>query len=322
MTSSPLVSIITPSYNQSSFIEKTILSVLEQDYTNIEYMIADGGSTDGSVEIIKKYAKKLKWWVSEKDNGQAEAINKGLERSKGKYVAWINSDDYYQPGTISEAVKVLEESPNLGFVFGNVRVVDKDNHVINNLSYGDWGIKELMSFHIIGQPAVFMRRSTVEKAGFLDLNYHFLLDHQLWLRLALIADMKYVPRLWASAHYHEGCKNLAQASEFGKEAARIVDWMRTDSRFSKYLIGNEKKVKAGAERLDGFYLLDAKNYRGAFWAYWKAFWLHPGSVRAEWYRMVFTFFAPLGLEKFKEKYILNRKRKLTSKNDLIDRRGD
>ena len=174
MSESPLVSIITPSYNQAAFLEQTMHSVLEQDYPNIEYLVADGGSDDGSVEIIKRYADRLAWWVSEKDHGQAEAINKGFSRARGEYIAWVNSDDFYLPGAISAAVKEFQQHPEVGLVFGDVKVVDKDEKILNHLHYGNWGLAELMTFHIIGQPAVFLRRSVLEKAGFLDESYHFM----------------------------------------------------------------------------------------------------------------------------------------------------
>ena len=312
MTEKPLVSIITPSYNQAAFIEQTIKSVLEQDYPNIEYLIADGGSTDGSVDIIKRYAKKLAWWVSEKDSGQAEAINKGFTRAKGEYIAWVNSDDYYQPGAISAAVAALQANPDAGFVFGDVEVVDKDGRILNRLSYGNWTLADLMTFHIIGQPAVFMCRSVLEKAGFLDQNYHFLLDHQLWLRIGVQAGIQYVPQLWAGAHYHEDCKNLLQAAEFGKEAYHIVNWMRATPEFSEKVAWLLPNIQAGAERINAFYLLDAGEYQRSFRSYWRGFLLAPDIILPEWYRMAYACFAPIGLEKLRERRIQARVARLNA----------
>jgi glycosyltransferase involved in cell wall biosynthesis len=309
MNDLPLVSIITPSYNQARFIETTLRSVLEQSYPRVEYLVADGGSSDGSVEIIRKYAAKLTWWVSEKDNGQADAINKGFARCKGDIVGWVNSDDYYLPGALEEVVETFRKNPGVGLVFGDVRVVDENDAVINELHYGNWGIRDLMSFHIIGQPAVFFRRSVLKKTGGLDLSYHLLLDHQLWLRMALENAIKYHPSLWAGAHYHADCKNLALASQFGEEAHRIVDWMKTEPAFAPYLSGQERRIEAGAERLNAFYLLDAGMSWQSFRSYWRAFWLHPTTVLPEWYRMLYTLAAPLGLEKLKAVYLEKRRRK-------------
>ena len=310
MSAKPLVSIVTPSYNQARFLEKTMRSVLEQDYAPIEYMVVDGGSKDGSVNLIRKYENKLAWWVSEKDSGQAEAINKGLARAKGEIVAWLNSDDYYMPGAVTAAVKALQENPQAGFVYGDVRVVAEDESVVNQLTYGDFGLVDLMSFQIIGQPSVFMRRDTLDRAGYLDPSYHLLLDHQLWIRLALESGMHYLPRLMASAHYYEECKNLANASGFGVEAKKIVEWMRADPRLAELTHKHQRQILAGAERLDAFYLLDAGEYGASFRAYWKAFWLKPSVVLPEWYRMVYALFAPLGLSGLKKRHLDKRKRKL------------
>ena len=310
MNDTPLVTIVTPSFNQARFLEQTMRSVLEQDYPNIEYMVADGGSTDGSVDLIQKYSDRMKWWVSEKDNGQADAINKGFTRASGEIIAWINSDDYYMPGAVAGAVKALADHPEVGMVFGNVRVVDETEKVLNQLSYGDWGLVDLMSFHIIGQPAVFMRREVLEKVGHLDQSFHLLLDHQLWIRLAAEAGMQYIPELWASAHYHEDCKNLAMAASFGSEAQRIVQWMQSSDQYRSLFQQNRKQILAGAERLNAFYLLDAKEYSASFRAYWKALWLNPSVVRPEWYRMVYAFFAPLGLDGLRKRYLQNRRNKL------------
>src|SRR6185369_7608624 len=133
-----LVSIVTPSYNQAPFLEQTIRSVLEQDYPRIEYLVVDGDSNDGSVEIIKKYALSrggvtppISGWVSEKDKGQGDAINKGFSRAKGEIIAWINSDDYYLPGAISSVVKIFEQNPDVALVYGDMLAVDQNSQTTN-----------------------------------------------------------------------------------------------------------------------------------------------------------------------------------------------
>ena len=209
-----LVSIVTPSYNQSAFLEETILSVLQQEDVDIEHIIIDGGSTDGSLDIIKKYAGRLAWWVSERDSGQADAINKGLRRATGEYIAWLNSDDLYMPGAVAQADAALGSNPEVGFVFGDAITIDTQGRKLNDLTFGDWGLEELMAFRIICQPAVFMRRSVLEKTDYLDTTYHYMLDHQLWLRLARIAPIQHIPSTWAAARHHPDAKNVAQPAGF------------------------------------------------------------------------------------------------------------
>ena len=159
-------------------------SVLEQDYPRIEYLVVDGASTDNSVDIIRKYESKLAWWVSEKDKGQADAINKGFARATGEVIAWLNSDDYYLAGTVSAAVKIFEEHPDVVLVYGNMLAVDEDGKTFNTLNYKQLTLEDLLCFQIIGQPAVFMRRSALQAAGKLDSTFHFMLDHHLWIRIA------------------------------------------------------------------------------------------------------------------------------------------
>ncbi|HLA88265.1 MAG TPA: glycosyltransferase family 2 protein [Anaerolineales bacterium] len=213
----PLVSIVTPSFNQARYLERSICSVLEQDHAHIEYIVIDGASKDGSVELIRNYADRLAYWVSEKDSGQAEAINKGLARASGEIAAWLNSDDYYLPKTISGVVKVFEENPEVVMVYGDMLAVNEQGQTINVLKYKQLSLEDLLCFQIIGQPAVFFRREAYEKSGGLDASFHLLLDHHLWIRIAQQGRILHVPQTWSAARYHAEAKNRAKAAEFGRE---------------------------------------------------------------------------------------------------------
>jgi len=305
---SPLikVSIVTPSYNQAHYLEQTMCSVLEQDYPRIEYFVIDGGSSDGSQEIIKKYAGKLSGWVSEKDHGQAEAINKGLARAGGEIVAWLNSDDYYLRGAVSRAVDAFQQHPEAGLVYGNVLSVDGQGKAFNLQTFRPYALEDLMAFQIISQPAVFMRRSILEQAGLLDMSYHLLLDHQLWLRLARLAPMIYLSQTLAAARYHAEAKNLARTADFGKEAFRIVAWMHASPEFAADFKRHEKRIWGGAQRLDAFYLLDGGDYAAALKAYARAFRFWPPVVLREFHRVIFAILGLLGLGRLRGLYVAAR----------------
>src|SRR5260370_31135722 len=197
-----LVSIVTPSYQQVAFLEQALLSVLQQDHAEIEYLVVDGGSTDGSQEIIQKYANRLAWWVSEKDQGQADALNKGFAHAHGEIVAWLNSDDTYLPGAVAAAVRAFEAYPQAALVYGDTIAMDEEGQMINILQYRQLTLEDLLCFQIIGQPAVFMRRGAFEDAGGLDTSFHFLLDHQLWIKIAQRGKMIKIDQTWARARYH------------------------------------------------------------------------------------------------------------------------
>src|ERR1044071_5286481 len=222
-----LVSIITPSYNQALYLEQTIQSVLGQDYPRLEYIVVDGASTDNSFEIIKKYNDRLAYWISEKDSGQAEAINKGFVRASGEILGWLNSDDYYLPNTIAVVVKCFEENPDVVMVYGDMLAVDGDGRTLNVLKYKQLSLEDLLCFQIVGQPSVFFRRTALEKTGLLDTSFHFMLDHHLWIRLAHQGGILHVPQVWSAARYHAAAKNRARAAEFGREAFRVLDWVKT-----------------------------------------------------------------------------------------------
>jgi glycosyltransferase involved in cell wall biosynthesis len=325
MTFQPRVTIVTPSYNQASFLEQTMLSVLGQDYPDLEYMVVDGASSDGSVDIIRKYAaagdagRKLAWWVSERDHGQAEAINKGLARATGDIVAWLNSDDVYQPGAIQAAVDAFQQHPQAGLVFGDVLSIDGDNRVINLMHFGDYGLDDLVTFHIISQPGVFMRRSVLQKAGLLDTRYHYLLDHQLWLRMAREAGVVYVPRNLAAARFHAGAKNVAQAARFGQEAYNILEWMQTQPVLGDRLQALKKRAWAGAHKFNARYLLDGSQPWPALKSYARSLACHAPTALPEWHRMLYAILCLLGLERLRQPYLKLRLRLRGQSGQVMDK---
>lgn len=270
-----LVSIITPSFNQAAFLETAMRSVLEQDHKGLEYLVVDGDSTDGSPDIIRRYADRLAWWVSEKDQGQAEAINKGFKRARGEIAAWLNSDDAYLPGAVSAAVRTFEQNPEAVMVYADMQAVDQSGRQINALKYRQLTLQDLLCFQIIGQPAVFMKRAAFEAAGGLDTRLHLLLDHQMWIKLARQGPIVHVEETWAAARYHPGAKNRARAAEFGKEAFRILDWAKSDPTLADTLRPIARRARASASRVDARYLLDAGLPGAALRAWGRAVLIHP-----------------------------------------------
>lgn len=305
-----LVSIVTPSYNQAPYLEQTLTSVLEQDYPRLEYLVADGASTDGSVEIIKKYADKLAWWVSEKDSGQAEAINKGFSRARGEILAWLNSDDYYLPGAISAAVKIFQENPDVLLVYGNMLAVDENGQTINLLKYNQLTLEDLLCFQIIGQPAVFFRREAFEGAGQLDIAYHCFLDHHLWLRIALQGRILHVDETWAAARYHPKAKNIANPIEFSREAFRILDWVKTQPGLAEAVMSVERRARASAYRVDARYQLDGGQAWKSLVSWFRALFIHPPTALARLNLLVSALLHVTGLGKLREMYLKRRQARL------------
>ena len=294
-----LVSIITPSYNQAAYLEQTILSVLNQDYAPIEYIVVDGASKDASVEIIKKYADRLAYWVSEKDGGQAEAINKGFARATGEIIAWLNSDDYYLEGAVSAAVKIFEANPDVVLVYGNMLAVDEHGKTFNTLTYKQLTLEDLLCFQIIGQPAVFMRRSGLQKTNSLDATFHFLLDHFLWIQLAQHGRILHANQTWAAARYHAEAKNRAKAAEFGREAFRILDSVMQDKKLAPVLATVIRRARASAHRVDARYLLDGGQPTAALSAWMCALFIHPPTALARMNLFVSAILNLLGLGKLR-----------------------
>lgn len=199
------ISIITPSFNQSEYIDRTIKSVLDQDYLNLEYIIMDGGSNDGTIDVIKKYEPRLAFWKSEKDRGQVNAINNGLNQSTGEIVGWLNSDDVYKEGTLSLIADYFEFNPEVDIVYGNSDIIDAvDNkigkYISETPSFIKWAYKGQI---FVSQPSLFFRRRVFDTLGLLDESLPINFDHDYWFRALLNRfHMEYVNKTFSSLRWH------------------------------------------------------------------------------------------------------------------------
>jgi len=229
----PLLTIVTPSFQQAQFLEETIRSVLLQGYPNLEYLLIDGGSTDGSVEVIQKYSDWIAAWVSEKDRGQSHAINKGIARATGDIVAWLNSDDTYQPGAFLSAILALQSHPDCAVVYADGIWSDEQGQHVQILKTAQMDARKLLTDHtyVIPQPTVFMRRTALEAVGGLDESLHMAMDLDLWLKLALRYKLHYiVGKPLATLRLHASQKTQTRLLEDRLDSLTVIQRALRDPR--------------------------------------------------------------------------------------------
>jgi glycosyltransferase involved in cell wall biosynthesis len=208
----PKVTIVTPSFNQGKYLEETIRSVLSQDYPNIEYIVIDGGSTDNSVEVIRKYESQLAYWISEKDLGQADAINKGFRKSSGDFLGWINSDDVLYPSAVSSVMKVFSSYPNVDLVYGDVEQGRSTGIGAQPLLGQQMDFTEMLKTLQVPMPqqGSIWRRSVVDRVGSLDSRWHVVLDREFFTRVAENCKIFYLPGVLGFFRHHEQSKSISQ----------------------------------------------------------------------------------------------------------------
>ncbi len=245
----PKISIITPSLNQSKFIEQTIKSVLNQNYPNLEYIVVDGGSVDSTIKILKKYSKQIKW-VSEKDKGQADAINKGMRMAKGDIVAYINSDDYYLPGAFTKIADFFMKNSKAKWVTGDYIIVnEEDKKIQQSVTL----YKRLMRFTIsknllaianyIAQPSTFWRESIFREIGFFDVSFEYVFDYDFWMRIIAKYPLFKIPSPLSAFRVHSRAKgSTGFARQFAEELLVTKRYEKNPITLSLHKLHNQAIV--------------------------------------------------------------------------------
>jgi GT2 family glycosyltransferase len=221
-----MITVVTPSLNQASFISDAINSVLEQSYPDIDYRVMDGGSTDATLELLRASGNTFSW-SSEQDEGQSRAINKGWRMCKSDIVSWLNADDYLLPESLATVAAAFQSQPELIAVYGNCDYVKMDGKRINPYPTRRFDYQALLrkAVNYIPQPAMFVKRSAVETVGYLDESLHYMMDYDLWLKIGLLGKTLYLPNKLACIRIHHSAKSLKSTARFGPELVMIVERM-------------------------------------------------------------------------------------------------
>jgi glycosyltransferase involved in cell wall biosynthesis len=227
----PRVSIVTPSYNQAQFIEETVRSVVLQGYPNLDYIVMDGGSADGSVDIIRRYAPWLASWVSQPDRGQSDAINQGWRHARGEIITWLNSDDTYRPDAIRTAVEFLVSHRDVALVYGGCNCVGPQGEFLGTAKAWPFDLKrQITSRNLVLQSSSFFRRSALDRVGELDVQLRYLMDYDLWLRMLREGyNFRHVPEILSNYRLHPGAKTVAERLPMSLELKVVIDRLFQDN---------------------------------------------------------------------------------------------
>jgi glycosyltransferase involved in cell wall biosynthesis len=232
---SPRITIVVPSFNQGIYLEETLRSVISQSYENLELIVVDGGSSDNSIDIIKKYEQHIQWWVSEKDKGQSDALNKGLQGATGEIINWLCSDDLLQPGSLQQVADIFSLQPDdVGLIHGGTTLF-MDKKIIRN----DWGVADPSAERYFAgiafsQPSAFFRKKYFDHVGgLLNETLHYGMDYELYSRLACVCRFTAVKNIFSAYRLHQNSKSIAQESRFA------IDWNKTFINLCKNLGWNE-----------------------------------------------------------------------------------
>ena len=258
--SCPSISVIIPSFNQGQFIEDTLLSVIGQQYPNLEILVIDGGSTDNTVEILEKYSDKISYWHSKKDKGQADAINQGLHLSSGDVICWLNSDDMFMPGTLLDIGKRFQgHTDQSHFIYGAAVAIKESGESVfsNTQSAAPFDASKLTYFDYIVQPSTFWTRKLFQCVGDLNIRYNYALDWEWFIRASEVTEFEYVCKFYSVYRYHSLHKTSNGGLARRKEIVEIVEKYASD--YWKRIYGEINKRYERIEKIENaFYNLEMR----------------------------------------------------------------
>lgn len=285
----PLVSIVTPSFNKGTFIEETILSVCNQTYENIEYIVIDAVSTDETLSILKKYGNNLKW-ISEPDRGQSDAINKGWRMAKGDIIAYLNADDTYLPEAVSIAVQYFSENPDVWMVYGDGFTTDEHGNNKVEGHCGEFNLKDLITGQdTILQPSVFLRREIFDTIGDMDIHLQLAMDLDYWIRIGLVYKIGYVQKPLSIAKIYPDAKSSAFMYKYVHEFEYIHEKLFSNPSLSQEILQFKEEaynfvyVKGALDYIHVMRIREGMSYL------WKAFKKNPWLCTKNTLGLIFRF---------------------------------
>ncbi|MBI5350329.1 MAG: glycosyltransferase [Chloroflexi bacterium] len=245
----PKLSITTPSFNQAPYLEQTIRSVIAQQNVSVEYFVLDGGSTDGSVEIIKKYADRIKYWVSEPDKGQTDAIVRGWKRATGDVLVWLNSDDYFMPNALQKVAEAFSD-PSVMVVIGSGAIVDESGNVIGDKYARHFNVETMLTTGggVPHQPSTFVHRRVIDMIGYPDPELHYVMDWEYWIRIALAIPQNQIRVIYepfAALRTWEGTKTLTGTEKICDEHRAVLEKLFNGNTLPPHLQKLQARSRAG-----------------------------------------------------------------------------
>lgn len=288
MSTLPSISIITPTLNQCRFIGTTIASVLHQAYPNLEYLVIDGGSTDGTQELLSNYGEGLHW-VCEPDTGQSAAINHGWQRTSGEIIAWINSDDIYAPGALLQVGEYFQLHPEVDIVYGDCDTIDEAGRSLGAYATRPFDFVELVrsTINFIPQPAVFLRRGVIEKTGLLNESLSYVMDFDYWLRAGLHHPFEYLPVKLAALRLHASAKSIARLGNFASELVQVYEGLFARNDLPPAVLAVKRDAMANIHHRAADCAFWAGNISAARHYIRQSFRLRPWPPRALWLWVLF-----------------------------------